>query len=62
MLPENSSDNSKRCRYEILNILRLSFNELIYYVRQCDDLDLYIKDEVSLGSDKNNSDKNTRRI
>lgn len=44
------------------NILRLSFNELIYYVRKCDDLDLYIKDEVSPGSDKNNSDKNTRRI
>ena len=62
MLPENSSDNAKRCKYEIRNILRLSFNELIYYVRQCDDLDLYIKDEVSSGSDKNNSDKNARRI
>lgn len=62
MLPENSSNKSKRCRYEIWNILRLSFDELIYYVRKCDDLDLYIKDEVSPGSDKNNSDKNTRRI
>ena len=53
MLPENSSDNAKRCRYEIRNILRVFFNELIYYVRQCDDLDLYIRDEVSLDSDKN---------
>lgn len=62
MLPENSSNDAKRCRYEIRNILRVSFYELIYYVRQCDDLDLYIRDEVSSGSDKNNSDKNTRRI
>ena len=53
MLLENSSNDSKRCRYEIRNILRMSFNELIYYVRQCDDLDLYIRDEVSSGSDKN---------
>ena len=52
MLPENSSDNSKQCRYEIRNILRLSFNELIYYVRRCDDY-LYVGDEVSSGSDKN---------
>ena len=52
MLPENSSDNSKRCKYEIRNILRMSFNELIYYVRKCDDY-LYVGDEVSSGSDKN---------
>ena len=38
MLPENSSNKSKTCRYEIRNILRVSFNELIYYVRKCDDL------------------------
>ena len=52
MLPENSSNDSKTCRYEIRNILRLSFNELIYYVRRCDDY-LYVGDEVSSGSDKN---------
>lgn len=51
MLPEDSSNKSKICRYKIWNILRVSFNELIYYVRKCDDL--YIGDEVSLGSDKN---------
>ena len=51
MLPENSSNDSKTCRYEIRNILRVSFYELIYYVRKCDDL--YIRDEVSSGSDKN---------
>lgn len=51
MLPEDSSNKSKTCRYKIWNILRVSFNELIYYVRKCDDL--YIGDEVSLDSDKN---------
>ena len=50
MLPENSSNDSKTCRYEIRNILRVSFNVLIYYVRKCDDL--YIRDGVSLDSDK----------
>lgn len=52
MLPENSSDNSKRCRYEIRNILRVSFYELIYYVKKCDDY-LYVGDEVSSSLDKN---------
>lgn len=51
MLPEDSSNKSKTCRYEIRNILRVSFNEFIYYVRKCDYL--YIGDEVSSGSDKN---------
>ena len=51
MLPENSSNDSKTCRYEIRNILRVSFYELIYYVRKCDEL--YIGDEVSSDSDKN---------
>ena len=51
MLPENSSNDSKTCRYEIRNILRVSFNVLIYSVRKCDDL--YIRDGVSLDSDKN---------
>ena len=51
MLPENSSNDSKTCRYEIRNILRVSFNVLIYYVRKCDEL--YIRDGVSLDSDKN---------
>ena len=51
MLPENSSNDAKRCRYEIRNILRVSFNVLIYYVRKCDDL--YIREGVSLDSDKN---------
>lgn len=51
MLPEDSSNKSKTYRYEIRNILRVSFNRLIYYLRKCDDL--YIGDEVSLDSDKN---------
>lgn len=51
MLPENSSNKSKTCRYEIRNILRVSFNVLFYYVRKCDDL--YIREGVSLDSDKN---------
>ena len=51
MLPENSSNDEKRCKYEIRNILRASFNELIYYVRKCDVP--YIRNEVSSGSDKN---------
>lgn len=51
MLPEDSSNKSKTCRYKIWNIFRVSFNELIYYVRKCDDL--YIGDEVSSDSDKN---------
>lgn len=51
MLPEDSSNKSKTCRYEIRNILRVSFNELNYYVRKCDYL--YIGDEVSSDSDKN---------
>ena len=51
MLPEDSSNKSKTCRYEIRNILRVSFNVLIYYVRKCDDL--YIREGVSLDSDKN---------
>ena len=62
MLPENSSNKSKTCRYEIRNILRVSFNVLIYYVRKCDDL--YIREDVSLDSDKNklDSDKNKKKI
>ena len=52
MLPEDSSNKSKKCRYEIRNILRVSFNELVYYVRKCDDY-LYVGDEVSSGSNKN---------